>query len=71
MVLNQDVNQWYGFNLNVTGYRNQIDAFTVLNRYPTLNTFTAAQQEVYSGNIKLNNQFHLLPSRKCIQEISN
>jgi len=59
LVLNQDVNQWYGFNLNVTGYRNQIDAFTVLNRYPTLNTFTAAQQEVYSGNIKLNNQFHL------------
>ncbi len=59
LVLNQDVNQWYGFNLNVTGYRNQIDAFTVINRYPTLNTFTAAQQEVYSGNIKLNNQFHL------------
>ena len=59
LVLNQDVNQWYGFNLNVTGYRNQIDAFTVLNRYPTPNTFTAAQQEVYSGNIKLNNQFHL------------
>ena len=59
LVLNQDVNQWYGFNLNVTGYRNQIDVFTVINRYPTLNTFTAAQQEVYSGNIKLNNQFHL------------
>jgi len=59
LVLNQDVNQWYGFNLNVTGYRNQIDAFTVSNKYPSPNTFTAAQQEVYSGNIKLNNQFHL------------
>ena len=59
LVLNQDVTPHYGFNLTVTGYRNQIDGFTVVNKYPTTNTFTASSQEVYSGNIKLNNQFHL------------
>jgi outer membrane receptor protein involved in Fe transport len=59
VVLNQDVTPWYGFNLNLTGYHNQIDAFTVENKYPTPNTYTIDKQEVYSGNLKLNNQFHL------------
>ncbi|MES2592887.1 MAG: TonB-dependent receptor [Bacteroidota bacterium] len=51
--------KWYSFNLNLNGYHNQIDAFTVENKYPLLHTFSAEKQEVYSGNIKLNNTFHL------------
>jgi hypothetical protein len=34
-------------------------AFTVENRYPVPNTFAAEKQEIISGNIKLNNTFHL------------
>jgi outer membrane receptor protein involved in Fe transport len=59
VVLNQEVSPKYSFNLNMNGYRNQIDAFSVVNLYPTTNTFSAAQQEIFSGNIKLNNLFHL------------
>jgi len=59
IVLTQEVTKWYSFNLNLNGYHNQIDAFSVENKYPVPNTFTAAKQEIISGNIKLNNTFHL------------
>ncbi len=59
VVLNQEVAEWYSFNLNLNGYRNQINAFSVVNLYPVPNTFTAEKQEIVSGNIKLNNIFHL------------
>jgi outer membrane receptor protein involved in Fe transport len=59
LVFNQEVSPKYSFNLNLNGYRNQINAFSVVNLYPTTNTFSAAQQEIFSGNIKLNNLFHL------------
>jgi outer membrane receptor protein involved in Fe transport len=59
MIMSQEVSKWYGFNLNLNAYHNQIDAFTVENKYPVLNTFTAAKQEIISGNLKLNNQLHL------------
>lgn len=58
-VLNQEVVVWYSFNLNINAYHNRIDAFTVENKYPVPNTFTAAKQEVISGNIKWNSLFHL------------
>lgn len=58
MVLSQDVAKWYSFNLNLNAYHNQIDAFTVENKYPVLHTFSADMQEIYSGNVKLNNTFH-------------
>lgn len=58
VVLSQEISPRYSFNLNVSGYHNQINAFTVQNLYPQPNTFTAAQQEIFSGNIKLNNIFH-------------
>jgi outer membrane receptor protein involved in Fe transport len=57
-VLAQEVSKLYAFNINLNAYRNQIDAFTVENKYPTTNTFSADKQEIYSGNIKLNNTFH-------------
>lgn len=58
IILTQEIAKVYSFNLNLNGYRNQINAFTVENKYPITNTFSAAQQEIFSGNIKLNNTFH-------------
>ena len=58
IVLTQELTKWYSFNLNINGYLNQINAFTVENKYPVPNTFTANNQEIISGNIKLNNAFH-------------
>ncbi|MDD3479643.1 MAG: outer membrane beta-barrel protein, partial [Paludibacteraceae bacterium] len=46
-------------NLNINGYHNQINAFSVENKYPVPNTFTDEKQEIISGNFKLNNTFHL------------
>lgn len=59
IVFTQEVVKWYSFNLNLNGYHNQIDAFSVVNKYPVPNRFTASKQEIISGNIKLNNTFHL------------
>ena len=59
VVLTQEVAKWYSFNLNLNGYHNQINAFSVENKYPVPNMFTADKQEIISGNIKLNNTFHL------------
>jgi outer membrane receptor protein involved in Fe transport len=58
MVLTQEVAKWYSFNLNLNGYHNRIDAFTVNNLYPVAHTFSASAQEIYSGNTKFNNTFH-------------
>jgi outer membrane receptor protein involved in Fe transport len=58
MVLAQEVSKLYSFNINLNTYRNQIDAFTVENKYPSTHTFSADKQEIFSGNIKLNNTFH-------------
>ncbi|ASZ12124.1 TonB-dependent receptor [Chitinophaga pendula] len=57
-VWNQKISPIYSFNLNGNLYRNQINAFTVHNLYPTPNTFSADQQHAISGNVKLNNTFH-------------
>lgn len=54
LVFNQKLNNQIDFNLNVNGYHNQIDAFSVINLYPVENSFTAAAQDIYSGTIKLN-----------------
>jgi outer membrane receptor protein involved in Fe transport len=58
LTFSADVAKWYSFNLNGNIYYNRIDAFTVINQYPVTNTFTAAEQEIYSGTAKLNNTFH-------------
>jgi outer membrane receptor protein involved in Fe transport len=46
-------------NVNLNGYKNIIDAFSVVNLYPQENTFSAGRQEIYSGSVKLNSIFHL------------
>jgi len=59
IVLNQEVAKWYSFNINANAYYNQIDAFMVENLYPVPHTFSADKQTIFSGNVKLNNNFHL------------
>jgi outer membrane receptor protein involved in Fe transport len=58
MVLAQEISKLYAFNINLNAYRNQIDAFTVENKYPSTHLFSADKQEIFSGNLKLNNTFH-------------
>ncbi|OCB76046.1 TonB-dependent receptor domain-containing protein [Flavobacterium crassostreae] len=57
-VITQEVSKKYSFNVNLNAYRNQIDAFRVENKYPTTHLFSAEQQTIFSGNVKLNNNFH-------------
>lgn len=54
MVINKEISPVWSANLNLNGYHNTIDAFSVVNKYPVENTFSANKQTVYSGNIKLN-----------------
>ena len=57
IIWDQDVSDWYSFDLNLTGYHNKIDTFTVENLYPIPHTFTADKQEIFSGNVKWNSKF--------------
>ncbi|MES2477983.1 MAG: TonB-dependent receptor [Bacteroidota bacterium] len=57
--ITQNINKMLLLNLSFNGYRNTIEAFTVTNKYPTENTFSAKKQQIYSGNVKLNSTFHL------------
>ncbi|UXX78686.1 TonB-dependent receptor family protein [Reichenbachiella carrageenanivorans] len=57
MVLTQDLTDWLSMNLNINGYYNKIDAFTAVSQYPKDNSFTVDEQDVYSGNVKLNTAF--------------
>ena len=59
IVLSEDVAKWFSFNINLNGYHNRINVFTVENKYPVANTFTSDKQEIFSGNAKLNTIFHL------------
>lgn len=54
IIISQNFAKWATFNLNLNGYHNIIEAFTVVNKYPEENTFTAGRQTIYSGSIKLN-----------------
>ncbi|QHS58145.1 TonB-dependent receptor domain-containing protein [Chitinophaga agri] len=58
LLLSRKVSNRATFNLNLNGYNNIIDSFTVVNRYPVENVFSAARESTFSGNIKLNGQFH-------------
>lgn len=59
IIFSRELSKVYSFNINLNAYHNQIDSFTVLNKYPVPNTFSAGKQEIFSGNIKLINTFHL------------
>ena len=57
-ILAEEISKKYAFNANLNIYRNQINAFTVINKYPITHTFSAPTQTLLSGNIKINNTFH-------------
>ncbi|MCP1386386.1 TonB-dependent receptor domain-containing protein [Runella salmonicolor] len=59
LMWSQEMSKWFSFNLNLNGYRNQINAFSVINKYPALNTFTAPTEQLLSGNVKWNGLFRL------------
>ncbi|MDK2772624.1 MAG: TonB-dependent receptor [Flavobacterium sp.] len=50
---------WYSYNVNTIFYYNEIKAFTVTNLYPTPSLYSTSKQSIFSGNIKLNNNFKL------------
>ncbi len=56
-ILEQKVSPAYSFNLNANVYRNQINGFSVENRYPTPTVFSQPQQDLISGTVKMNNNF--------------
>ncbi|MFT5886466.1 MAG: outer membrane receptor protein involved in Fe transport [Arcticibacterium sp.] len=57
LIAERDISERYAVNLGINAYRNQINAFTVQNLYPVPHTFSAEQQDVFSGSLKLNNTF--------------
>lgn len=59
VVLSQNVAKWATVNINLNGYQNTIDAFTVVNLYPVRNTFSAERQQLVSGSAKANAVFRL------------
>lgn len=61
LVYNHEVSKRYILNANINAYYNQIDAYTVQNLYPIAHIFSAPAQHAFSGNAKLNNNFHLNP----------
>ena len=46
-------------NLNINYYQNTIEAFEITNAYPENLSFSAEQQQIFTGNIKWNVQFDL------------
>jgi outer membrane receptor protein involved in Fe transport len=69
VILSQNIEKWATLNINLNGYQNTIDGFTVVNKYPEENTFTAEQQRMLSGSIKASGLFHL-PKKLDVQFIS-
>jgi outer membrane receptor protein involved in Fe transport len=66
LLLQQNVSKAASFNAAVNVYRNRINAFTVVNRYPVPATFMSNEERITSGNVKLNGVFHL-PRQTDIQ----
>ncbi|HEX2845528.1 MAG TPA: TonB-dependent receptor [Chitinophagaceae bacterium] len=58
LLLSQNIDRWLTLNINMNGYQNIIDSFSVLNKYPSENLFTAAKEDIFSGNIKFNALLH-------------
>jgi outer membrane receptor protein involved in Fe transport len=59
LMLSQNTAKWATFSLNLNGYQNIIDAFTVVNKYPVENVYSAGREDIFSGNVKFNALFHL------------
>ncbi|QJW88675.1 TonB-dependent receptor [Spirosoma taeanense] len=59
LMVSQTFDKWATVSVNLNGYQNTIDAFTIVNQYPVLNTFSADRQRLFSGNVKVNGLFQL------------
>lgn len=59
VMLSQDITKYFTFNLNMTGYHNRINTFSITNQYPKPTEYTAPMEQIISGNVKLNTFFHL------------
>ncbi|HEY0056752.1 MAG TPA: TonB-dependent receptor [Pedobacter sp.] len=59
VVLQQKIAKWLDVNTNVNIYRNKINAFSVINQYPVPVLFAADDDQLTSGNWKINGLFHL------------
>lgn len=66
VIFSRNIEKWAILNLNLNGYKNTIDAFSVVNKYPSENIFSAEVQQIFSGSIKLNGIFHL-PKQTDVQ----
>ena len=58
-VWQQEFSKKWASNLGVTIYRNTIRAFTVQNKYPLPTVYSASEENITSGNLKLNNTIRL------------
>jgi len=59
IIFSHTFQDWATLNINLNGYRNTVGAFTVVNKYPSENIFSAPAQTIRSGSIKVNGLFHL------------
>ncbi len=59
LMLSQNFGKKAVISLNLNGYNNIIDSFTVLNKYPQNNIYHGNREDILSGNVKLNGLFHL------------
>ncbi|MES3016608.1 MAG: TonB-dependent receptor [Bacteroidota bacterium] len=66
MTLQQSLTPWLKVNTSAALYRNTINAFTIENIYPVRTVYTMNEQQITSGNVKLNGMFKL-PKRTDLQ----
>ena len=59
LIFQKEISRTFSFNTNATVYQSVIDAFTVQNQYPVPSVFSAPEESITSGNIKLNGFVHL------------
>ncbi|MEJ7780690.1 MAG: TonB-dependent receptor [Daejeonella sp.] len=66
ITLQQEINSWLSFNTSAALYKSTINAFSVENRYPVPTIYSMNEQQITSGNLKLNGMFKL-PKQTDIQ----
>ncbi len=59
LVLNQEVTQWFSFNVNLNIYENVLEGFSVENQYPAPVIYQGERLQNYTGNLKFNGNVHL------------
>lgn len=59
VILDQKINSWLKLDINTNIYQNVINAFTIINAYPTNTPFSMEEQKAISGNVKANFQIKL------------